>query len=468
MSSSTSERDNQARLGFTRFTSKDKEGDLKPDMIALVDAQGNLVAMNDVPSVVAKQWKKEGDKPGDTIIPALNVVLGNRVIISDIWGDQNRMMKIGVAPVIDPDARGARHRSRRYRDHRRRRWSRTRRPRSRRTARQAAARHRDLRTPTGRLRRRDQLHQERDRSEDGHRARASQPHRHRCSRARSQPEQAASRRSRIDGVDYYAAAVTHAAPVLEPADRMPKDYPGGHRDSAMVLSPVSDTANTAGTIKLVHHHARRGRARDLDGRGCILSHRRLIAQVDQVELGITDIINGNVDRTSSPGRLSSSTASSQRPQRHARAAARPASSPAKRSSIDEVGTRSSPAASSSRRAEEGAKPQTDPDLARLAQESEPDYYKRVFTEYVAQRGSRSARWMMSRSRTSSRSSRSTRGKPGRRSTSAAPCGSASSRRTTRSPLKPVPDLRLENRKPENRELSWNREPGVRNRRRGPQ
>src|SRR5579862_7754884 len=70
--SSTSERDNQARLGFTRFTSKDKEGDLKPDMIALVDAQGNLVAMNDVPSVVPKQWKKEGDKAGDTIIPALN------------------------------------------------------------------------------------------------------------------------------------------------------------------------------------------------------------------------------------------------------------------------------------------------------------------------------------------------------------------------------------------------------------
>src|SRR5439155_10369868 len=31
------------------------------------------------------------------------------------------------------------------------------------------------------------------------------------------------------------------------------------------------------------------------------------------------------------------------------------------------------------------KPQTDPDLARLAQESEPDYYMRVFTEYVASR-----------------------------------------------------------------------------------
>ena len=95
------ERGNQARLGFTKFTSNEKEGDVKPDMIALVDANGLLVAMNDVASVVPKQWKKEG---GETTIPALNVVLGNRVIISDIWNDRGRMMKLGVAPVIDPDA----------------------------------------------------------------------------------------------------------------------------------------------------------------------------------------------------------------------------------------------------------------------------------------------------------------------------------------------------------------------------
>src|SRR6185503_6372423 len=78
------------------------EGDTKPDIIALVDAQGNIVAMNEVSSVVPKQWKKEGTN--DTVIPALNVVLGNRVIISDIWDYNDRMMKIGVAPVIDPDA----------------------------------------------------------------------------------------------------------------------------------------------------------------------------------------------------------------------------------------------------------------------------------------------------------------------------------------------------------------------------
>ncbi|HEX7699278.1 MAG TPA: hypothetical protein VF403_01065, partial [Kofleriaceae bacterium] len=103
-SQSANDRDNQARIAFSKFTSNEKEGDLRPDIIALVDAQGNIVAMSDVPSVVPKQWKKEGEnKQGDTIIPALNVVLGSRTIISDIWNDGNRMMKIGVAPIIDPN-----------------------------------------------------------------------------------------------------------------------------------------------------------------------------------------------------------------------------------------------------------------------------------------------------------------------------------------------------------------------------
>src|SRR5687767_13878911 len=87
---SATERDNQSRIGFSNFTSNEKEGDVKPDMIALVDAEGNLIAMSDVASVVAKQWKKDETKAGDTIIPALNVVLGSRVIISDIWNDKGR------------------------------------------------------------------------------------------------------------------------------------------------------------------------------------------------------------------------------------------------------------------------------------------------------------------------------------------------------------------------------------------
>src|SRR3954470_21668606 len=99
---SGSERQTQARIGFQKFTADEKQGDVKPDIIALVDASGNLLAMNEVPTVVAKQWKTE---KGDSIIPALNVVLGKKIIVSDIWNyGEKGMMKVGVAPVIDPDA----------------------------------------------------------------------------------------------------------------------------------------------------------------------------------------------------------------------------------------------------------------------------------------------------------------------------------------------------------------------------
>src|SRR5689334_15889360 len=100
---SASERQAQARLGFQKFTADEKQGDVKPDIIALVDASANLLVMNEVPTVIAKQWKND---KGESIIPAVNVVLGRKMIVSDIWWNsaEKSMMKIGVAPVIDPDA----------------------------------------------------------------------------------------------------------------------------------------------------------------------------------------------------------------------------------------------------------------------------------------------------------------------------------------------------------------------------
>src|SRR2546423_1765475 len=57
LKSEGSERQSQARLGFTKFTSNEKEGDTKPDLIALVDANGNIIAESDVPTVYPKEWK---------------------------------------------------------------------------------------------------------------------------------------------------------------------------------------------------------------------------------------------------------------------------------------------------------------------------------------------------------------------------------------------------------------------------
>lgn len=371
-SESQSERNNQARLGFTKFTSNEKEGDRKPDIIALVDAQGNIVAMNDVPSIVPKQWKKEGSN--DTVIPALNVVLGNRVIISDMWDYQARMMKVGVAPVIDPDAPV---------------------PASdpdgvviigaivvayAQTANEAQ--HDKLLlgteiayydgnrvfatsfTKSGSL--------EEDTSKGKQLADILKSGK--IVQASSQPQKV-----RIDGIDYYAAAVQMPRSSTN-TRRIQKDYPAVTA-GALMLSPIADATNIGSTIKIFIILLGAG-ALAISMLGLYLSHRRLIAQVDAVELGVTDIINGNVDRTFRPVGPELDGLANGLNVMLARLLGRPEPG---EEEFDDEGNPIIPGRVEFEESEEGQKPATDPDLAALAQESEPDYYKRVFTEYVAQR-----------------------------------------------------------------------------------
>ncbi|HSN27782.1 MAG TPA: hypothetical protein VLT45_15935, partial [Kofleriaceae bacterium] len=288
-SESQLERGRQARLGFTKFTSDEKEG-RAPDIIALVDAQGNIVAMNDVPSIIPKQWKKEGTN--DTIIPALNVVLGNRVIISDMLDYQDRLMTIGVAPVIDPDAPvpasdpdgvviiGA-------------------------IVVAYAQTAQEAQNDKGLLGTEIAYY-------DGTRVFATS-----FTKSGATEEDTAkgkqlsdilksgkvvqsssqSVKVKIDGVDYFAAAIPMPRKTTS-SKRMPKDYPPVTA-GAMVLSPVIDVAGTGATIKIFIILLGAG-ALAISMLGLYLSHRRLIAQVDSIELGVTDIINGNVDRTFRP------------------------------------------------------------------------------------------------------------------------------------------------------------------------
>ena len=184
----------------------------------------------------------------------------------------------------------------------------------------------------------------------------------------------------IDGVPYVAAAITMPRSTSNPG-RMPKDYPAVAA-TAMVLSPIVDAANTAGTIKLFIILLGIG-ALGISLVGLYLSHRRLIAQVDQIELGVTDIINGNVDRTFRPVGLELDGLANGLNVMLARLLGRPEPG---EEEFDEDGNPIIPGRVEFEEGENGdAPPQTDPALAALAQESEPDYYKRVFTEYVAAR-----------------------------------------------------------------------------------
>ncbi|MGE5184306.1 MAG: MXAN_5187 C-terminal domain-containing protein [Acidobacteriota bacterium] len=360
-----------ARDGFTKFTAGLKPEDPKPDLIALVDHAGLVVAMHDVPSVTPKQWLKDPSKPGDTIIPALNVVLGNKVIISDIWRTGDQMMKIGVAPVINPDAQVLAN--------------------DEGTAIIGAVVVAYAQTSAG-----AQIDKQLLGTEiayyDAQKVQATSFTKGATSEedtdkgkrlndiiktGKVAPGATTQQKVNIDGVDYYAAAF-HMPYKTTNASRMPKDYPQPTA-GALVLSPIADQANTSGTIKLFILLLGIG-ALAISMLGLYLSHRRLIAQVDAIELGVTDIINGNVDRTFRPVGPELDGLANGLNVMLARLLGRPEPG---EEEFDEEGNPIIPGRVEFEEGEE--KPQTDPDLAALAQESEPDYYKRVFTEYVAAR-----------------------------------------------------------------------------------
>jgi hypothetical protein len=364
---------NQARLGFTKFTSTEKDDDPKPDLIALVDGTGNIVAESDVPTIYPKEWKA-GDKGTDTIIPALNVVLGNnRVIISDLWSYKGALMKIGVAPVIDPDAQvpandpdgvviiGAVVVA----------YSQT-----------SQAAQRDKRLLGTELAYFDgptvaatSFTKGASTEEDTSKSKAVGE----LVKSGKVTFDSGQQKVDIDGVDYFAAATAMPRSTTNPK-KMPKDYPKATA-GAMVLSPITDTTNMGGTIKLLIVLVGFG-ALAIALLGLYLSHRRLIAQVDGIEQGVTDIINGNVDRTFRPVGPELDGLANGLNVMLARLLGRPEPG---EEEFDEDGNPIIPGRVEFEESEEGQKPQPDPELAQLAQESEPDYYKRVFTEYVAQR-----------------------------------------------------------------------------------
>src|SRR6185503_13301778 len=366
---SQGERQAQARIGFQKFTADEKQGDIKPDIIALVDASGNLLAMNEVPTVVAKQWKTA---KGDSIIPALNVVLGKKIIISDIWNyGEKGMMKVGVAPVIDPDA-----------------------PISAKdpegvviigaivvgyaqTAKEAQKDRNLLGTEIAYYDNKNVVATSftREGSSEEDTAKARQL----SDLVRSGViTESAKQKTTIDGVDYVAAAVKMPRSSTR---KLPPDYPP-ITARAVELAPMSDPGNTASTVKLFILLLGGG-AIAIALLGLYIAHRRLLSQVDQIEQGVTDIINGNVDRTFRPVGQELDGLANGLNVMLARLLGRP------EPGEEELDDDGNPIVQGRVEFEDHAEaaPGTDPELARLAQEAEPDYYKRVYTDYKNARAS---------------------------------------------------------------------------------
>ena len=359
-----------ARLGFAKFTSNEKEGTVKPDIIALVDASGDVLAMNDVASVVPKMWKND---KGKTILPALDVVLGKRVIISDAWnyGDKG-MMKVGVAPVIDPDA-------------------------------PVSAADPDgvsiigavvvayAQTAQEAQKDRALLGTEIAYYDGNHvistsftRTGSTEEDTNRSKQLAAVVEAAGTTPPNnqvisVDGVAYKVASVqlprksTRSIELIDPS--YPKVTAG-----ATVLAPLVDTSGSGMLVRIMILMVGAG-ALAIALLGMYLAHRRVVVQVDQVELGVIDIINGNVDRTFRPVGPELDGLSNGLNVMLARLLGRPEPG---EEEFDEEGNPIVPGRVDFDEGE-GAAKTTDPDLAALAQESEPDYYKRVYTEYLTAR-----------------------------------------------------------------------------------
>lgn len=359
------ERQFQARRGFERFTAGEKQDAVKPDIIGLVDAGGNLLAMNEVPTVVAKQWKTEN---GASIIPALGVVLSNKMIVSDIWNYGNQgMMKVGVAPVIDPDA-------------------------------PASAKDPDGVVIIGAIvvayaQTAKQAQQDRNllgteiayydssgvvatsftrggtTEEDTAKQRALSDQ----LRSGAIAEGGAKRKIAVGGVDYLAAAVKMPRSATR---KLPGDYPQMSA-GAVVLAAISDPGNTEGRVKLLIALLGGG-ALAIALLGVYLSHRRLVAQIDQIELAVADIINGNIDRTFRPVGLELDGLANGLNVMIARLLGRPEPG---EEELDDSGHPAGQGPVEFEGDEAGVAPAPDPDLAALAQESEPAYYTRIYIEY---------------------------------------------------------------------------------------
>ena len=369
------ERQHQARLGFTKFTANDKEGEVLPDIIALVSAEGNgnLIAMNDVASVIAKQWK---DDKGNNILPAIDAVLGGKVIISDVWYYQDRMMKVGVAPIIDPNQA-------------------------------APANDPDGVTIIGAVvvaYAQTAKEAQNDKAllgadvayysgptvvatsftssgggteEDTSKAKQLSD----FLKTGKIPQTMDVQKVTIGGTDYYASSVPMPRAFTN-SKRIPSTYPPVTA-GAVVLSPIVESGNSSSTIKLAILLLGGG-ALALAMLGLYLSNRRLIAQIDQVELGVTDIISGNLDRTFRPVGPELDGLSNGLNVMLARLLGRPEPG---EEEFDDDGNPIVPGRVEFDEGDEQQSKAADPDLAALAQEAEPDYYKRVYTEYQSARKS---------------------------------------------------------------------------------
>ncbi|MBP8809986.1 MAG: hypothetical protein KBG48_34510 [Kofleriaceae bacterium] len=364
------ERSRAANLAFQEFRATRERDGMAPDLLALVDPTGSIVAMDGVSAPVAGEFKKD-DK---VAWRGLALALAQPTLLAEVWNYPGKgVMRVGLGTVVDDQALGPDGKPKilgavvlAYAV----------------TAKAAREQSNVLGThiayfDAGQVfatsfRRADD-------SEDSAMQAALVP-------ILSQGELVATALAKgragkfvettVRGKRYLVSAVRlPRVSVLAP---LPADYPG-QTAGLLVLTeadPGATEHGSAGMLILVLGVV----AGVLAIGGILLATQRIIHQVDEVELGVAEIINGNLERTFRPVGDELDGLANGLNVMLARLLGRPEPGD---EAYDDDGN---PVVSGRVEIDEGeARPAADPDLAALAQEAEPDYYKRVYTEYTAAR-----------------------------------------------------------------------------------
>ena len=373
---SRSEINRASAQAFQRFKECRKKDPIEcpplPDILAVVDASGDLVAMDGVANPVALEWKKGGEKGSDLVWPGVDLALRRRVAISEIWDYPRKgLMRVGIAPIIDPEAQAPAGDEDRviivgavvvaY--------ALT----SAETVRQQALLGADVAYFDG-----DRVFAtsfRRGSEEDTSMQAALTAALPRHGLNKPNPKQVEVKEITLSGIRYYA---TSGWLPRSSSKELPDDYPPV-TTGAIVLSSPESQASAVGVVKSMILILGLG-SLAIALFGMHLSNRRILNQVDHIELGVADIINGNLDRTFRPVGEELDGLANGLNVMLARLLGRPEPG---EEEYDENGNPIVPGRVEFEEAEEGSRaPAPDPELAALAQEPEPDYYKRLYTEYL--------------------------------------------------------------------------------------
>ncbi|MBT8494800.1 MAG: hypothetical protein KJO07_17215 [Deltaproteobacteria bacterium] len=353
-----------AQDAFSTLSKRGKaEGEGVPDIFALVNLDGKLHAQMGIANPVQDQWLENGKPKYRSIALALDNI--KRQVTSEVWDYQGRgLLKVGVAPVIDPDKGEVVG---------------------------GLVMGYSL-TATEAQRQKELLGAEVAYFYGGKVYASSflKGNNEDTAKQDTISKRLESTKLADDAIEHILAEKVHEVDIggstyLLTAGRLPRfsskalgeDYPG-FKAGAVILGSLSEAKSAVAPVRTALGLLGLG-AIILAAVGMMLVARTLLAPLDEIELGVNDIINGNLDRTFYPSGRDFEGLANALNVMMARLLGRPEPG---EEEYDEDGNVIMP--SELHFDTEGLSPKEAEAMA-LAQEPEPDYFNRLYSEYTAAR-----------------------------------------------------------------------------------